>query len=112
MTRSSLERAFETRRIQLLGDVPEPEAQYRFHPKRRFRFDYAWVEAKVACELEGIMSTKSRHTTIGGFVRDCDKYNLAIEKGWVVLRYTVVHLNNHPVAMFGQIRRVLEMRGI
>ena len=111
MAASSLEREFETRRLQLLGDLPEPFTQYRFAPPRRFRLDFAWPNKNaggVAVECEGIMSAKSRHTTISGYSKDCEKYNLAIEKGWFVLRYTILHLRNDPGAMFEQIRRVLE----
>jgi len=108
MTQSPLEREFETRRVQLLGDLPSPTPQYRFAPPRRFRFDFAWPQCRAAVEMEGIISAKSRHLTIGGYSKDCEKYNLAAEKGWRVLRYTILHLRNDPVTMFAQIRRVIE----
>ena len=30
----------------------------------------------------------SRHTTVGGYAKDCEKYNAAALLGWRVLRYT------------------------
>ena len=64
------------------------EVEYRFHPTRKFRFDVAFPEHKVAIEYEGLVSEKSRHTTIVGYTNDCRKYNLAQGMGWRVLRYT------------------------
>ena len=32
-----------------IGGTPE----YRFHPTRKWRFDYAWPENKIALEVEG-----------------------------------------------------------
>ena len=109
MAESELECAFDTLRIQLLGDLPEPKREYKFNaPHTRHRFDFAWPLCKVACECEGGLFQKSRHRTGKGYHNDCIKYNLAIERGWKVLRYTELHLRNDPVAMFEQIRRVLE----
>jgi very-short-patch-repair endonuclease len=62
--------------------------EYRFHSTRRFRFDIAILEHRIAVEYEGIFSAKSRHTSIKGYTKDCEKYNLATVNGWRVLRYT------------------------
>ena len=35
-----------------------------------------------------LISEKSGHTTINGFVKDCEKYREAAKLGWRVLRYT------------------------
>lgn len=66
----------------------------RFTELRRFRFDLAVVDLKLAIEYEGLMSGKSRHTTVTGFTQDTDKYNLAQAKGWTVLRYTTLNYKN------------------
>jgi len=62
--------------------------EHRFHEMRKFRFDIAILDMKVGIEYEGLMSEKSRHTTIEGFTMDCVKYNLAQLNGWRVMRYT------------------------
>ena len=67
------------------------ETEYRFHPTRKFRFDVAIVEVRLAFEYEGIMSAKSRHTGIEGYTMDTVKYNLAQMEGWRVLRYTTIN---------------------
>ena len=68
--------------------LPEPVREYRFHPVRRFRFDFAWPDLQVAVECEGGTWTKSRHTSGRGYQVDCIKYNLAALSGWLVLRFT------------------------
>lgn len=63
-----------------------PELQ--FSPDRKFRFDWAIPSLNLAIEYEGIFSEKSGHTTISGFTKDVEKYNLATKNGWKILRYT------------------------
>lgn len=70
------------------------EAEYRFADNRKFRFDFAIIDKQVAIEYEGIVSGKSRHTTITGYTRDADKYNLAASLGWKVYRYTALNYKN------------------
>jgi very-short-patch-repair endonuclease len=67
--------------------VPE----HRFHEFRKFRFDWAIKEVMIAIEYEGLFSEKSGHTTIGGYNKDVDKYNLAAECGWTVIRFTAMN---------------------
>jgi len=67
--------------------------EHRFHPVRRFKFDIALVEYKIAIEYEGLNSVKSGHTTALGYTKDCIKYNLATLCGWRVLRYTAIEDN-------------------
>ena len=83
---SSLENEF----IQLWGWLSGPimEPEYRFHPTRRWRFDFAHVGSKVAIEVEGGTRTNGRHSRHAGFRGDCEKYNAAILHGWRVFRLT------------------------
>ena len=64
-------------------------AEHKFHEERKWRFDIAIPSLKIAIEYEGIMSRKSRHTTVTGYTKDCEKYNAATIAGWRVLRYNV-----------------------
>ncbi len=68
--------------------------EYKFLPNRRFRFDFADPDLKIAFEFEGIISAKSRHTTITGYTNDCKKYNLAALHGWRILRYTALNMGD------------------
>lgn len=62
--------------------------EYRFHDKRKWRFDYAIPEHKIAIEVEGGVWTGGRHTSPQGFLGDMEKYNTATVMGWRVLRTT------------------------
>jgi very-short-patch-repair endonuclease len=68
--------------------VPAPKREFRFHPDRKWRFDFAWPEKMVAVEVEGGTWSGGRHTTGLGFQKDCEKYNAATALGWRVFRYT------------------------
>ena len=57
-------------------------------PPRRFRFDFAWVPEQLAAEVDGAVWTGGRHARGAGIESDCEKVNLAIERGWKVLRFT------------------------
>ena len=63
--------------------------EYKFHPKRKWRFDFAVPEIKIAIEIEGAIFSKSRlgHSSGIGIKNDMEKYNAAQLMGWKVLRY-------------------------
>lgn len=78
--------------VSILLELKIPyKREHRFHDKRRFRFDLAITEHKIAIEYEGIFSKHSRHTNVKGYSVDADKYNLAQSLGWTVLRYTAMN---------------------
>jgi very-short-patch-repair endonuclease len=85
MTKSTLEEQllFQIRAVGL----PDPEREYRFHDKRRWRFDFAYPDDKIAIEVEGGVWSRGRHTRGSGFIADCEKYNAAAELEWCVLRF-------------------------
>ena len=62
--------------------------EYRFIKDRRFRFDIAIPQHKIAIEFEGGVFTGGRHTRGKGYVNDSKKYNLATMHGWKLLRFT------------------------
>jgi len=67
-------------------DGPELVKEYRFHPHRRWRADYALPAAKVLIELEGGLYGNGRHNRAAGYLADIEKYNAASMLGYVVLR--------------------------
>jgi very-short-patch-repair endonuclease len=73
--------------FQLAG-LEGPLEEYRFHPKRRWRFDFAWPQRRLAVELEGGIFVHGRHVRARGYDNDCEKYNEAQLLGWRVLRFT------------------------
>lgn len=65
--------------------LPYPIKEFRFS-ERRWRFDYAFPDSKVALEIEGGVWINGRHTRGQGYINDCEKYNRATILGWKVLR--------------------------
>ena len=62
--------------------------EYRFNPKRRWRFDFAHPASKVAIEIEGGTWVSGSHGRGARYGTDCEKYNAAILAGWQVFRLT------------------------
>jgi hypothetical protein len=65
-----------------------PVTEHKFHPTRKWRFDYAFPDSMVAVEVEGGVWTGGRHTRGAGFIADMEKYNTALLHGWRVYRVT------------------------
>lgn len=72
----------------LYAGLPAPVQQHKFHPVRRWRFDMAWPDYKLACEIDGGIWTRGRHVRGAGYRRDCIKGNEALILGWRVLHFT------------------------
>lgn len=66
--------------------------EYRFHTQRKWRFDYAMPDHKIALEVEGGVWSCGRHTRPQGFLGDVEKYNTATLMGWRVFRTTPSNL--------------------
>lgn len=67
--------------------IPLPVREWRFHPLRKWRFDFAWPTQKVAVEVEGGIYSNGRHTRGSAFEADAEKYNTAALMGWRVFRF-------------------------
>lgn len=67
--------------------LPIPEREYHFARPRRFRFDFAWPDLSLAVEVEGGIWNRGRHGRGSGIAGDIEKGNLAVMKGWRVLRF-------------------------
>jgi len=63
-------------------------SEYKFHPTRRWRFDFYLPQFKTAIEVEGGVFTNGRHTRGKGYKGDMEKYNTATSMGFRVLRFT------------------------
>lgn len=70
--------------------------EHIFHPTRKWRFDYAVPQIKLAIEYNGHggfigKSGASGHSSIKGITNDAEKMNSAISCGWRVLAFTALH---------------------
>ena len=62
--------------------------EHVFHWTRKWRFDYAIPELKVAVEIDGAVWNYGRHNRPEGYINDMEKLNTAASMGWLVLRIT------------------------
>lgn len=72
------------------------EREFRFHPIRKWRFDFAWPDKKWAVEIHGgiWLGKFGGHTSAEGRARDAVKHNEATLMGWKVLQFTKTHIRN------------------
>lgn len=56
--------------------------QHKFHPRRKWRFDFAHLPSQVAIEIQGF---GEGHTSYKGMRADYDKHNEAARYGWIIL---------------------------
>lgn len=80
--------------------------EYKFHPTRRWRFDFAIPEYKIAIEIDGGVWTYGRHNRSAGYIADMEKMNAAASLGWIVLKFTPQEQYNK--ATFELIRQTIE----
>lgn len=87
-----------------LGDV---ERQVKFIDTRRWAFDLAWPQSKVAVELDGAVWAGGRHTRGAGFIADTEKLNAATLLGWRVLRFPAHEVKARPAWIIEIISRLI-----
>ena len=78
---------------QLLRDIkavglPIPEIQYKWHPERLFRADYAYPDIKLLIEVDGGTWAKMGHSRGSGIEKDRIKDAEALMLGFKTLRVT------------------------
>lgn len=77
-----------------LAHLPTPEAEYKFHPTRKWRFDWAFRAPKLAVEVDGGVFVQGRHSRGAGVKKDIEKYAEAMLLGWRVLRVLPEHVSS------------------
>lgn len=66
-----------------IARLPAPQVEVRFHETRKWRFDFAWPDKKIAVEYQGgIFYKQASHSGIAGLKRDCLKFSSAAALGW------------------------------
>lgn len=66
-------------------NIPEPLYEHAFHPHRKWRFDLAWPDERVAIEVQGGLFVHGRHTRGAALIAEHEKLNHAAMLGWRVL---------------------------
>lgn len=108
MANSQLEEAFARTWGLCAKDAPAPVREFTFAPPRRFRFDFAWPEQKLAVEIQGGQWNLGRHNRGGGSAKDNEKGNLAILHGWRVLKYATDDIKKRPIQVVEEVIKALK----
>lgn len=72
--------------------LPAPKREVPFPGlcgTRKWRFDLAWPNARVAVEYQGgVFHRAASHSSIGGLLRDYEKFTEASISGWTLILVT------------------------
>ena len=102
LAESELE-ALLLRTLARAPDLPPvvPQHPLEFWAGGRGRADAGIPDWRLLLEADG----RSWHARLRDFDRDRERDNLAVANGWVVLRFTALHLRHEPDGVLGLIRR-------
>jgi len=93
---SDLERRFETvyKLLTRNKNIPIYIREFKFHPDRKWRFDFAWPNYKIAVEVDGMawQAGGGKHNTD----RDREKINNAMLLEWHVFRFSGKQIREAP----------------
>lgn len=84
--------------MQLRALGLQPDVEHRFHPTRRWRFDFAFPALRLGVEVEGGLYSRGRHVRPAGYEADLEKYNAAALAGWMVLRFSPAQVRSGQAA--------------
>lgn len=62
--------------------IPAPAAEHRFHPERKWRFDWAWPAYWTYLEVDGGIWIAGGHCRGAQVKKDWEKRNAATALGW------------------------------
>jgi very-short-patch-repair endonuclease len=88
--------------FRLLRQLGPWASEYRFHPTRRWRFDFARPDIRLAIEIDGGIWTGGRHSGGQGQIDDFEKMNNAVALGWQVLHFIPQQVRNGEAFRFVQ----------
>lgn len=77
-----------------LSGLPAPVGEYKFHPDRRWRFDWAFVHQRLALEVQGGIFVQGRHSRGAALLKEHEKLNAAAALGWRVCYVTPKQIAN------------------
>jgi hypothetical protein len=68
--------------------------QHQFHPKRKWRFDFAHVKTLTAIEIQGY---GQGHASYSSMYKDYEKNNEAIRHGWSIIYLMGIDLEDKTI---------------
>ena len=71
--------------VMISEGIPEPVFELKFHPTRRWRFDLAWPDQKLALEVNGGDWAGGAHVRPAALTGDYEKRTAAAMMGWRIM---------------------------
>lgn len=96
----------ETFALHLKAEKIPFEREVRFHPTRKWRFDFVIPDRMVAIEVEGGTFVYGAHNRGRHIASDLEKYNEATRLGWSVYRFDTDMVNDGRASAY--IKDILE----
>ena len=100
-----MRRGLTVDRLCALHGIPLPVAEYRFSPPRRWRWDWAWPDRRIALDVNGGVWMQGKHSRGAGQLRDFEKWSEGAAQGWRVIHVTPAQV--HAPATWDWLRRAL-----
>lgn len=116
MSKSAHELALETRLAQLGPDLPAPEREVMFHPRRKWRADFLW-RAPLDSPLAGVIAEVDGGQWASGggrHNRDADRWKMSegAARGWLILRFSGEMIASDPARCVELLRAALLRVGL
>ncbi len=96
--------------LEITEGLPLPMREFGF---RKWRFDFAWPELRIAVEIHGATTARryrGRHNTARGIRNDAEKSREAQKAGWIVLTFTGEDMAKRPVPVIEEVVEVVKGR--
>jgi very-short-patch-repair endonuclease len=104
--KAQLEQRFLEAWGRLFRTLPRPVMQHKFHPSRKWRWDFCWPEEKLAVEIQGGSFVAGGHNRAPQQQKDYEKQRAAVALGWRVLPYNTIDMKD-PEAVVSEVAQIL-----
>lgn len=94
MKKAQLEQRFLEAWRRNFPQLPKPVMQHRFHPDRKWRFDFCWPAVLIAVEIQGGSFIRGGHNLPIQQQKDYEKQRAAIKLGWRVVPFNTLDMKD------------------
>ena len=84
--------------------------EYKFHPTRKWRLDFADQQSKTGLEIDGGEFSGGSHSRGVGMANDYEKRNSATEMGWAIFQITGAMTRKDPLGWARRVKAVIDRR--
>jgi very-short-patch-repair endonuclease len=92
--KAHLEQRFLESWRRLFPSLPTPTMQHKFHPTRKWRWDFSFPEYLLAVEIQGGSWIGGGHNRGRQQQKDYEKQREAVKLGWRVLPFNTADMSD------------------